>query len=39
MRGFGPVCVVRNGFFGGRSLGGGLLPRLCETVGGRVRVL
>jgi hypothetical protein len=39
MRGYGPVCVVDPGFFGGRSLGGGLLADLCDDVGGEIRRL
>jgi hypothetical protein len=39
MRGYGPVCVVDSGLFGGRSLGGGLLNDLCDEVGGEVRRL
>ena len=39
MRGYGRVCVVDPGFFGGRSLGGDLLNELCDEVGGEVRSL
>lgn len=39
MRGYGSVCVVDSGLFGGRSLGGGLLNELCDEVGGEVRSL
>jgi len=39
MRGYGPVCVVEPGLFGGRALGPKLLGELCDDVGGEVRVL
>jgi hypothetical protein len=39
MRGYGPVCVVEHGLFGGRQLGAGTFDELCEEVGGDVRDL
>ncbi len=39
MRGYGRVCVVDSGLFGGRSLGGDLLKELCDEVGGEIRDL
>jgi hypothetical protein len=39
MRGYGPVCVVEHGLFGGRQLGAGTFDELCDEVGGDVRDL
>ena len=39
IRGFGPVCVVDHGIFGGRSLNGrSQFEELCSDVGGQIKV-